>query len=135
MKLKVLIPGKWRILSPCLRNGNSEAEDFLDTLSSNFDANITGILAMMEAHSKHGPDHFNTSQVHYVDQKEQIYEYIKGRLRLFWFEDDDKVVICTHGIVKKSQKTPKRDIDHAKRIKAEYMQAKLDSSLIYVYEE
>lgn len=135
MKLKVLIAGKWRILSPCLKNGSSETEDFLDGLSSNFQANIAGIVAMIEAHSKYGPDHFNTSQAHYVDQKEQIYEYIKGRLRLFWFEDDDKVVICTHGIIKKDQKTPKRDIERAKKTKAAYMQAKLEASLTFVDEE
>ncbi|SEI99350.1 Phage derived protein Gp49-like [Azotobacter beijerinckii] len=117
------------------RDGRSQVEVFLDDLGSNFGSNADGILAMMEAHSEHGPEHFNTSQCHYVDQKEQIYEYIKGRLRLFWFEDDDRVVVCTHGIVKKDQKTPKRDIERAKRVKADYLQAKQENRLEFETEE
>lgn len=90
---------------------------------------------MMEAHSRLGSEHFNHSQSHYVDQKEKIYEYIKGRLRLFWYEDDDRVVICTHGIIKKSQKTPKREIEKAIRVKLAYMQAKANGSLHLIEEE
>lgn len=135
MQLKVLIAGKWRITSPLARSGNSEAEEFFDDLAACFQANVAGLIAMIEAHSKHGPEHFNNTQTHYVDQKEQIYEYIKGRLRLFWFEDDDKVVICTHGIVKKSQKTPRREIDKAIRVKNAYKQAKAKNCLTMIEEE
>lgn len=135
MELKVLFPGKWRITSPMERDGRSQVEVFIDDVGGNFSANVSGLVAMMEAHSEQGPDQFNTSQCHYVDQQEQIYEYIKGRLRLFWFEDDDRVVICTHGIVKKDQKTPKRDIDRAKRVKSAYLQAKANERLNFVEEE
>ncbi len=90
---------------------------------------------MLERHSRQGPEAFNTAQVHYVDQKEKIYEYIKGRLRLFWFEDGDRVVICTHGIVKKSQKTPKREIDRAIRIKRSYEESKALNLLRLLKEE
>lgn len=117
------------------RNGLSEAEAFFDDLAAGFHANVEGLIAMMEAHSQYGAEHFNTNQAHYVDQKEQIYEYIKGRLRLFWFEDDNKVVICTHGIVKKSQKTPRREIDRAIRVKLAYKQAKSQDCLILIEEE
>ena len=129
MNLKVLLEGKWLIVTPMKRNGSSELEDFLDGLSGNFDANVAGVLAMMEQHCNYGSEQFNTSQCHYVDQREQIYEYIKGRIRVFWFEDDEKVVICTHGILKKSQKTPRQEIQRALKIKANYMQAKKDGSL------
>lgn len=129
MNLKILLEGKWTIITPMKGNGSSELEDFLDGLSRNFEANIAGVMAMMEQHCNHGAEQFNTSQCHYIDQKEQVYEYIKGRIRVFWFEDDERVVICTHGILKKSQKTPKTDIQRALSIKAKYMQAKKDGSL------
>lgn len=135
MQLKILISGKWRITSPMTRAGCSETEAFFEELAACFDANVAGLIAMMEAHSKFGPEQFNSTQTHYVDQKEKIYEYIKGRLRLFWFEDDDRVVICTHGIVKKSQKTPKREIDRAINVKHAYKQAKAKNRLTMIEEE
>jgi len=135
VELKVLLSGRWRILSPISKGAQSITEEFLDGLAASFQSNTAGLLVMMEQHSEHGPEQFNTAQCHYVDQREQIYEYIKGRLRLFWFEDDDRVVVCMHGIVKKDQKTPRRDIDRAKRVKATYMQAKAEGSLTFIEEE
>lgn len=116
------------------RKGSSDLEDFFDDIGSNYEANIAGVMTMMEQHSEYGPEHFNTCQSHYVDQKEQIYEYIKGRIRVFWFEDDNRVVICTHGIIKKSQKTPKHEIERAKRSKIAYQQAKQNGLLKLVEE-
>ncbi|MCY1291304.1 hypothetical protein D9M69_489940 [compost metagenome] len=135
MRLKILLESRWCIASPVGRDGRSEVETFLDDLGANFEASAAGLLAMMEMHSESGADQFNTSQCHYVDQKEQIYEYIKGRLRLFWFEDDERVVVCTHGIVKKDQKTPKRDIARAKRAKAAYLLAKAEGTVEWLKEE
>jgi phage-related protein len=117
------------------RNGFSEVEIFLDSLGANLKASGSGILVMMEAHSEAGAEQFNVSQCHYVDQRDQIYEYIKGRIRVFWFEDVDRVVICTHGIIKKDQKTPKPEIDRAKRIKRDYLEAKSASEIIFLEEE
>lgn len=136
MIVKVISSGTWRICSPVM--GNREQctfEDFCDELGPQFRASLAGVVAMMDHHSRHGRQAFNTDQCHYVDQQEQIYEYIKGRLRVFWFEDDDHVVICTHGIVKKDQRTPKREIDKAKRIKAAYLKAKANAEVRIVEEE
>lgn len=135
MELKVLMSGRWRITSPLSKGSMSITEEFLDSLAASFKSNAAGLLVLMEQHCEHGPDQFNTAQSHYVDQREQIYEYIKGRLRLFWFEDDDRVVICMHGIIKKDQKTPRQEIERAKRVKAAYMQAKAQGSLTFIEEE
>lgn len=135
MELKVLLPGRWRITSPLSKGSMSVTEEFLTGLAASFESSANGLLVMMEQHSEHGPDHFNTAQCHYVDQRDQIYEYIKGRLRLFWFEDEDRVVICMHGIIKKDQKTPRREIERAKRVKADYLRAKAQGSLIFIEEE
>jgi phage-related protein len=40
--------------------------------------------------------------------------------RIFCFFDDGKIVVITNGFQKKSQKTPKKEIDIALKIKAEY---------------
>lgn len=48
------------------------------------------------------------------------------RLLAFWDKSDDKntLVICTHGFIKKSQKTHRPEINKALRIKDEYFKSK-----------
>lgn len=53
-----------------------------------------------------------------------LYEGVKYRLFSFWDNDTETFVIATHGIIKKSQKTPKNEIDKAERLKKEYFEAK-----------
>nr|WP_256736599.1 type II toxin-antitoxin system RelE/ParE family toxin [Pseudomonas gingeri] len=133
--MKILFANRWQIASPMESNGLSQVELFMEEVGSGFESNLNGLLIMMERHSKQGPETFNTAQCHYVDQDEKIYEYIKGRLRLFWFEDDDKIVVCTHGIVKKSQKTPRREIQRAIRVKRTYSESKSLNSLRFLSED
>ncbi|WP_315807506.1 type II toxin-antitoxin system RelE/ParE family toxin [Pseudomonas sp. C9-3] len=135
MKLKVLFNGRWRVVSPMEPDGRSQVEIFMDELAANFNSNVAGLVRMMEIHSESGSDEFNTKQCHYVDQGECIYEYIKGRLRVFWFEDDDRVVVCTHGIIKKDQKTPKREVERSIRAKRLYLSAKERNELEFIEED
>lgn len=134
MDLKQLYAHRWQIVSPTEPDGRSAVEVFMDEVGGAFSANLNGLLGMMERHSRYGPESFNTEQCHYVDQGEKIYEYIKGRLRFFWFEDGDRVVVCTHGIIKKSQKTPKREIAKAIRVKNVYKKNKASNSINLIVE-
>lgn len=46
------------------------------------------------------------------------------RLFSFWDTDGHTLVVATHGIVKKTQKTPKKEIEKAEQIKKEYLRTK-----------
>lgn len=46
------------------------------------------------------------------------------RLFAFWDKDGETLVVATHGLVKKTQKTPKREIKHAQAIRKEYLGTK-----------
>ena len=46
------------------------------------------------------------------------------RLFAFWDNDGETLVIATHGLLKKSQKTPQRDKDKAKAIRKEWFNNK-----------
>ena len=54
----------------------------------------------------------------------------QGRLRVFYFFDEGKVVVCTHGLVKKTQKTPKSDIKIDVRVREQYFAAKRQGNLV-----
>jgi len=55
-----------------------------------------------------------------------LYNKKQYRLFAFWDKTDNKVtiVIATHGIVKKTQKTPKKDIDKATELMNKYFESK-----------
>ncbi|MDE6423836.1 MAG: type II toxin-antitoxin system RelE/ParE family toxin [Muribaculaceae bacterium] len=46
------------------------------------------------------------------------------RLFAFWDKDGETLVVATHGLVKKTQKTPKSEIQHAQMIRKEYFESK-----------
>lgn len=47
-----------------------------------------------------------------------------NRLRIFCFFDEGKLIVLAHGIQKKTQKTPKKEIEKALKIKKEYEKEK-----------
>lgn len=49
---------------------------------------------------------------------------IAYRLLAFWDKDGETLVVATHGLVKKTQKTPKSEIKHAQAIRKEYFETK-----------
>ncbi len=68
-----------------------------------------------------GPRALNAAQAHQVDANDKIYELIAGGLRVLYFlGESGQVVICTHLFLKKSQKTPPREVARAVRAKKEY---------------
>lgn len=49
-----------------------------------------------------------------------LYNKIAYRLFAFWDETEKSMIIATHGTVKKTGKTPKKEIEKAKQLRAEY---------------
>lgn len=50
---------------------------------------------------------------------------IKGvqyRLFAFWDTHNSALVVCTHGIIKKTQKTPQKEIEKAEQIRKKYLE-------------
>ena len=50
-----------------------------------------------------------------------LYNKIAYRLFAFWDENENSLIIATHGIIKKTDKTPKKEIEKAKQLRAEYL--------------
>lgn len=55
-----------------------------------------------------------------------FYNGIAYRLFSFWDINTNSLVIVTHGIIKKSQKTPKKEIEKAERLRLEYFKNQLN---------
>lgn len=50
-----------------------------------------------------------------------LYNGIQYRLFAFWDTRRETLVVATHGIIKKSQKTPSKEIAKAEKIRQEYL--------------
>ena len=53
-----------------------------------------------------------------------LFNGICYRLFAFWDTEQDTLVIATHGIIKKTQKTPRKEINKAESIRKEYFENK-----------
>lgn len=53
-----------------------------------------------------------------------LYNGICYRLFAFWDTDKETIIIATHGIIKKAQNTPSKEITKAEEIKKEYFKRK-----------
>ena len=53
-----------------------------------------------------------------------LYNKTAYRLFAFWDKTSDTVVISTHGLIKKTDKTPQGDLDKAERLRKLYMEQK-----------
>ncbi len=56
-----------------------------------------------------------------------LYYKIAYRLFAFWDTDEKTIIIATHGIIKKTQKTPRKEIAKAERIRHQYFKDKYHS--------
>ena len=68
------------------------------------------MLVLLESVAAAGPPR-NTDVSHQL--RGEVYEFIQGRLRVLWFYDVGRVVVCSHGLVKQSRKTPPAEIERA----------------------
>lgn len=52
------------------------------------------------------------------------YNGMAYRLFAFWDKDSRAMVVATHGLIKKTQKTPSQDIKHAEEVMRKYYDSK-----------
>jgi hypothetical protein len=118
--------------------GNAESCESLDmlmTIGANYQASADGLFDLLERISQEGLSNISTKLSHRVDENENIYELIKGRLRLFYFKtEEDFLIICTSALIKKSQAVDQKHVKKAIRLKHEYLQAVERNTLIVIEE-
>lgn len=101
------------------RSGKIPVKEFLDSLSSKHAQKAAWVLELIEKLDQVPGQYFKK-----LKNTDDIWE-VRARVgsnsfRLLGFMDDDEFVILTNGFVKKSQKTPKQEIELAQQRKADY---------------
>lgn len=121
MKLLKLHESQYTVHAVCDERGEAQLLEFLEGLGANYSSSRNGMLNPLERCAEHGPPG-NAELKHRLD--DGIYELIKGQLRVVFFTDAGKLIICSHGFLKKSRKVPRREIEAAKQARLRYQQAR-----------
>jgi len=105
------------------RAGKSPIIDFLDSLSGKQAQKITWVLEIIED-SHIVPKQYFKKLVNTDDIWEVRVSSASNTFRLLGFFDGNDLIVLTNGFVKKTQKTPKKEIKLAETRKKDYLERK-----------
>lgn len=91
-----------------------EAQDFIESLPE----------AKRIAGGERNKELFKKLENSEIWEFRTLYNKTAYRLFAFWDRDKETLVIATHGIIKKTQKTPSKEIAKAEAIRKEYFKNK-----------
>ena len=100
-----------------------EVVEFMDKLNSKARAKI--YFNIRKAQVINDPELF-TKLTDTIWEFRTLYNKTYYRLFSFWDKSDgnDVIVLATHGLIKKTGKTPQTDLDNAERIRQQYFKQK-----------
>jgi len=120
IRLKPIARSQWTLYAVCSDRGECPLEIFLADRSQ-LGNDKDRMLRRLEAMAAHGPQ-FLPDVSHQIEP--DIWQTEQGRLRILWFYDRGRVIVCSHGFVKKTRKTPESERSRARQLLWEYRSAK-----------
>lgn len=116
----------WDVLALCGPRGDCLLLEFLTGLEAHLEADGRAMLRLLAFVAEQGPPR-NVETSHKIAG--EIWELIAGRLRVLWFYDEGRRVVCSHGFLKRTRKTPVAELDRAKAAYEGYRVAKRSRTL------
>jgi len=109
-----------RVIFYKTEDGKCPVRDFLDSLPGKAAQKIVWVFSLLE-----DLDIVPASYFKKLVGTEEIWEcrinFASNTYRVFCFFADNSVVVLTHGLVKKSQKTPKHEIEKAEAYRRDFL--------------
>ena len=100
-----------------------EAREFVSSLPEKAQKKITYNLLKVEG-GEMDRELFKKLENSEIWEFRTLFDGICYHLFAFWDTEMEALVVATHGMVKKTQKTPKKEIEKAERIRQEYFNDK-----------
>jgi phage-related protein len=105
-------------------NGNCPVDKFIESQEKRTKAKILSTLHFLAETSNQPPHHIFQKMSGTQNLWEIRVRHAGNIYRLLCFFDGEQVVILTHAFQKKTQKTPRQEIDTAEKRKADYLKRK-----------
>jgi hypothetical protein len=139
MKLLRLERSLWDVTAVIVGGNNDECcplTDFLADIGTQYPGAASGMFDLFARFSVSGKDTFNDDLCHLVNRDEKIWQFTKGRIRVLWFYGSgNRIVVCSHGFIKQSQKTPGKEIKRVIATKKQYESAEKVNAVTILEEE
>lgn len=120
MELLELAVSKYQVVA-VIDGASCPVQDFLMHGEAAEKSSRFGMLEMLQHVSEKGLHGIPPAWVHEANKQHGIYEFTKGRLRLFFFKGENgQIAVCTSGVIKKGQKADKGAVQKAAEYKSQY---------------
>ncbi|MBU2803904.1 hypothetical protein HF668_01735 [Acidithiobacillus ferridurans] len=135
MRIKRIAEEAWTLYG--VMEGQHDVLQDMASLRRQYRAHVDGLLNLMEdiASGRRDPTQLPADLCHRIDDNYQIWQFTKGRLRLLWFYDGVRLIICAHVFLKRTPTTPARERNIAIDLKGRYERAKLSGTLEIIQDE
>jgi phage-related protein len=104
-----------------MADGKCPVQEFLDSLSGKVAQKVAWVLSLIEDLDVI-PSTYLKKLVNTGEIWECRIQFGSNAYRIFCFLDGNSVIVLTHGLIKKTQKTPQREIDRAEAYRRDYLQ-------------
>lgn len=142
MNLRLVRRGPWSVYAVCTDRGDCPLLDFLyegsveqptgERVGKSREAKErVRMLARLKVVSENGPPH-NTEICHQIE--EGIWQIETGRIRVLWFYDEGKIIVASHGFVKRTKRTPEAEKRPIREALRRYREAKAARQIIVMQE-
>jgi phage-related protein len=101
------------------KEGNCPVENFLDALPGKVAQKITWTLEILENQGMLPSTYFK--KLKNTEIWECRIQFGSNIYRIFCFFELNSIIVLTHGFIKKSQKTPQKEIERAIQYKNDYI--------------
>ena len=128
LTLKLICRSRWSLYAVCAARGDCPLEEFLAD-KQELGKDKDRMLRRLEVIAAYGPEYLPDIS-HRIEG--DVWQTEQGRVRILWFYDKGRVIVCAHGFVKRTQKTPEREKAVARQALADYRAAKDTDSLTFL---
>lgn len=135
MKVRLIAEGEFEIVA-LMTGDDCPAEQFLLNGPPDTEASREGLAEMLQHVADRGFQGVPSKWVHEANKKLQVYEFIKGPLRLFFFKGQGRqIAVCGGGLRKTGNKADVGAVAATANMRTAYFLAVEHHTLEVVYEE
>ena len=133
MRLRYAQRGVWRILTVCNDRGGCQVQELIDCLETTSRSDYDQIMAQLRWAAANGPPRNDTKSRPLADK---IFELkTRGGIRIPYFYDQDRLVICTEAMRKPKKTELRAVITRALAARERYFEAKRRGAVEMIQEE
>ncbi|KAF1079905.1 MAG: hypothetical protein GQF41_3803 [Candidatus Rifleibacterium amylolyticum] len=101
--------------------GECPLEDFFKELKDTGHQDLDQMLRLIHRSAElEPPRNIEMSRALEGKNAEGLWEFKAGAIRVMWFYERNKIIICTHSFLKKGRKTPAPEIERAQNTRSKY---------------